>query len=141
MTPKSTRWARENPEKAAEQQRRTRNTLRGAANSKVSSARQRAKNKGLTFDIDIDYIVGLFEDQEGVCPLTGYEMVYRADKGTPEVFYSFSIDRIDSSKGYTKDNIQLICWGANQIKGTMTMDTLFEFVKDIYEQNDLGEIE
>ena len=30
--------------------------------------------------------------------------------------YNISIDRIDSSKGYTKDNIQLVCASLNNMK-------------------------
>jgi 5-methylcytosine-specific restriction endonuclease McrA len=141
LVPRSTQWARENKEKAAEQQRRTRATLRGAANGKVSAARQRAKNKGLAFDIDIDFVVDMFHEQEGRCALTGREMTYRGDKGSQEMFHSFSIDRVDSSKGYTRDNIQLLCWGANSIKSNMSTELLFDLIREIYEFNDLGDTE
>lgn len=139
--PKSTQWARNNPEKAAEQQRKSRNTLRGSINSKVSSARQRAKNKKLDFDIDIDFIQSLWNYQEGKCALTGKPMTYRGKKNSQESFDSFSIDRIDSSKGYVKDNIQLVRWGVNSIKNNMDMEVFFNLVKDIYVFNDLGEKE
>jgi hypothetical protein len=35
-----------------------------------------------------------------------------------------SIDRIDSTKGYTPDNIQIISWKANRIKGYATLQEL-----------------
>lgn len=139
-TPKSTKWARNNPEKAAESQRKSRNTLRGAANSKVSSAKQRSKSKGLPFDIDIDFIVNMYYEQKGRCALSGIEMTYRGDKGSQEMFQSFSIDRIDSEGGYTKDNVQLLCWGVNSIKNRMSTELMFNLVKSIYQYNDLGEL-
>lgn len=137
--PKSTKWARENPERAAAQQRKTRNTLRGAINSKVSSARQRARNKNMAFDLDIDFIQNLWEDQKGLCALTGKKMSLRGNKNSEETFNSFSIDRIDSTRGYTKDNVHLIRWGVNSIKNNMSMDKFFDLVSDIYLFNELGE--
>ena len=35
-----------------------------------------------------------------------------------------SIDRIDSTKGYTPDNIQIISWKANRIKGYASVQEL-----------------
>ena len=45
--------------------------------------------------------------------------------------YNLSIDRIDSSKGYTKDNIQLVCSAANMMKGYMEYNELIQFCKAI----------
>ncbi len=36
-----------------------------------------------------------------------------------------SIDRIDNNKGYTKDNIEIVCWEYNDDKGTMTIERQF----------------
>ena len=49
-----------------------------------------------------------------------------------------SIDRIDSSKGYTKDNVQLVSWVANQAKNNMTNMEVAEFAKDMYEHMGIG---
>ena len=139
--PRSTKWARANPEKAASRQKEIRNTLRGACNGKVASARQRAKNKDLEFDIDIDFIECMFKSQQGLCAISGLPMIYRADKNTPNTFNSFSIDRICSYKGYTKDNVHLVCWGVNCAKQQMGLDQFFNFCRAVYDYNELGEIQ
>jgi hypothetical protein len=36
-----------------------------------------------------------------------------------------SIDRIDNDKGYTKDNIEIVCWLYNSDKGTMNIQRQF----------------
>jgi hypothetical protein len=43
-----------------------------------------------------------------------------------------SIDRIDSSKGYTKDNIQITIFWANQSKANLDDTTFLKYVKEIY---------
>jgi hypothetical protein len=35
---------------------------------------------------------------------------------------SCSIDRIDNSKGYTKDNVQLVTWACNRARGNLSVE-------------------
>ena len=44
-----------------------------------------------------------------------------------------SLDRIDSTKGYTKNNVQIISWKANRIKAYATvveLETVVKYMKD-----------
>ena len=76
------------------------------------SARARAKQKGLEFSIDVEDII-----VPEVCPILGIKMCYnRGDKKDN----SYSLDRIDSTKGYTKGNIWVISLKANRIKNDST---------------------
>jgi hypothetical protein len=45
--------------------------------------------------------------------------------------WGFSLDRIDSSKGYTPDNIQVISYKANKAKNDLTATELVEFAKGV----------
>jgi len=42
-----------------------------------------------------------------------------------------SIDKIDKSKGYVTENIQLVCMACNQIKSDMSEDWMYYFCKNI----------
>ena len=44
---------------------------------------------------------------------------------------NLSIDRIDSLKGYTKDNIQLVCHLCNLMKSNLSMNELYIFCNNI----------
>ena len=51
--------------------------------------------------------------------------------------YNISIDRIDSSKGYIKGNIQLVCGIVNVMKSDSSEDEFLQLCKKIVEHNRL----
>ena len=82
----------------------------------LENAKRRAKIRGLDFDISVDDII-----IDEVCPIlkTPYKI------GEEVVCYeSPSLDRIDSSKGYIKGNVQVISYRANTIKCNSTIEEL-----------------
>ncbi len=83
-------------------------------------AKQRAKKKGIAFDITKEDIV-----IPETCPILGISIVFGA-KGNPRR-HSPSLDRKDNSIGYTKDNIQVISNLANSMKNAGTPEDLLKF--------------
>ena len=65
------------------------------------------------YEIDLDYVMGLWESQEGKCALSELPMKYEFDD-----LCSVSIDRVDSSLGYVPGNVQLVCQWVNRAKNT-----------------------
>lgn len=85
------------------------------------NARRRAINKGLVFEITEDDII-----IPDVCPVFGIPIevsaVGRTD-GSP------SLDRIRPERGYTKDNIVIVSWRANNIKKNASLWELEKLVE------------
>lgn len=67
-----------------------------------------------------------YERQGGCCYYFGIPLLATTDAKHPQ---KPSLDRIDSSKGYTCDNVVLCCWGANSARNTCGHATFLEFVK------------
>jgi hypothetical protein len=84
-----------------------------------NSCRQRAKQAGLEFTLTPDDIV-----VPEVCPVLRVKMEFATK-------YSPSVDRIDNSKGYTKDNIVVISMLANKMKNSATPEELRLFCQNI----------
>jgi hypothetical protein len=82
--------------------------------------KNRAKNKNLDFDL-VDKHDIIIPPR---CPYLGIEFEY----GHPD--YSMSVDRIDCTKGYTKDNIEVISTLANRMKNKATLKQLIAFAKE-----------
>ena len=83
----------------------------------VSDARRRAGHRRLQFDLDPSTI-----SRPTHCPVFGTELVYQAT-GARQA-NSASLDRFDSSKRYTHDNVWVISWRANQIKSDATLEEM-----------------
>lgn len=80
------------------------------------SAKSRAKQRGEEFSIDLEDVV--VPDK---CPILGIPLKY--NRGIKED-NSYSLDRIDSSKGYIKGNVWVISLRANRIKNDSTPQEL-----------------
>jgi hypothetical protein len=86
----------------------------------VWQASRRAKRKGVSFSLAQTDVVDLQRRIDaGFCEVTGTPFDLEVDK-----FNSPSLDRIDSSKGYSPDNVRVVCaalnyamhdWGANPV--------------------------
>jgi transposase-like protein len=86
----------------------------------LNASKQRAKIKNRIHNITIDDIKSIYPI-DGKCPVFGFNLMFN-DSGFRE--NSPSIDRIDSTEGYTVDNIQIISWKANRIKAYATVEEL-----------------
>lgn len=80
----------------------------------LGPAKNRAKTKGLSYNLDKEHILELFRKYEGRCCLTNikFEIGSYGTKGQVHP-YAPSIDRIVPSLGYVKGNVRLIVYHLN----------------------------
>ncbi len=98
----------------------------------VAGCRSRAKRRGLECDIDFDYVKQLLVKQQGLCAMTGAVLeCSNANTKRNSSPNTVSIDRIDSNKGYTKDNIRLVTYMYNSCKGRWTDFDVIQMCKGV----------
>ncbi len=85
-----------------------------SANYWTRKARE-ADSRGLEFTITQKEVWDLYEKQNRKCAYTGIEIRFYCDSNKPEL-NTASIDRIDSFKGYTLDNIKIVHKSINLCK-------------------------
>lgn len=73
-----------------------------------------------------------FESQNKLCAISKVALELAIGNGVEN---KCSVDRIDSSKPYTKENIQLVAYWANTMKLDSSMDQFLERIKLIYQAN------
>jgi hypothetical protein len=95
------------------------------------------RKQHLGFDIDLGYLLELYSQQRGLCAISGVEMTYFAGNG--RVYTNISLDRVDSTKGYVRGNVQFVCDIVNRMKSDLAQDAFLGWCRTIVERND-GEI-
>jgi hypothetical protein len=109
-------------------------TFKGTITKLNSSSKQRALHKNLEFNLDKNYIENLIISQDNKCILTNIEFDYKYYNYKIYNPFRPSIDRIDPSKGYTKDNIRLVCCIINNALSEFGEDT-FKIIAKAFLEN------
>lgn len=92
----------------------------------LSQAKRRAKAKGLEFDIiESDLII------PKTCPILEIEI--KTDRKSKSC--SPSLDRIDNTKGYTKDNVAIISNKANVHKSDLSIKEVENLLRYMKKEN------
>lgn len=100
--------------------RKWRSTKEGRIKILYNGAKRRALRDGKEFNITIDYLYRILPDR---CPIFDTKFIYKKEDNKINPC-SPSLDRIDSSKGYTKDNVQIISFRANRLKQNISFDEI-----------------
>jgi hypothetical protein len=91
-----------------------------------SSIKRGALNRGLEFSITIEEIWNLYIKQNKLCCLSGEEIVFYERKSNRNT-QTASLDRIDSNKGYTINNIQWVHKNINMMKQELSDSKFLEW--------------
>lgn len=95
--------------------------------------RDGAKRRGriIPFEITIEEAWELFLKQKGKCALTGFEISFPLTDRRYGAMCSASLDRIDSAKGYTIDNVQWVHKDIQLMKMTLKQDIFIEWCRRV----------
>jgi hypothetical protein len=103
------------------------------ANNTLRSHLRRLLNRPERSGLSLDYLLSLYEANSGSCALSGVPMTWHVGSGRSET--NISIDRIDSSLGYSRGNVQLVCRIVNIMKHDLPMRRFIEWCNVIAGMN------
>jgi len=116
----SRKYNKKHPKQIRE--KRTRYILNNYEKYMWSVAKQSSKKRGIPFNIQPEDI-----HIPTHCPYIGWEITKIIGEYRGKIPTNASLDRIDSSIGYTKENIQVISSLANKLKNNADEDVLIKF--------------
>lgn len=91
----------------------------------VNIARHRAKSRGMPCELVPEEIQAIIDN--GICELTGIAF----DLNTPRAWNAPSLDRINSSEGYTKENTRVVLYALNVAANTWGENRILEIASAI----------
>lgn len=97
---------------------------------------KRARRKNQVLDITRQEAEELYRGQFGKCKLSGLSITF-ANSGSDylKCNQTASLDRIDSSKGYEKDNLQWVHKIVNLMKNTLSQEEFLDMCKKIIDHH------
>lgn len=105
----------------------------------ITTCKNRKKQQ---LDINTTYLKQLWEKQNGICPYTGLKMILPKTTQEYAEIHSLkkaSLDRIDSSRGYVKENVEFVCIFINFAKNNYSKQDVVSLLREIKNGRD-GEI-
>jgi hypothetical protein len=93
------------------------------------STKSRSKRIGRQFSITMEDLMKQFNAQKACCYYTGEPLAVAVGRREGK---GLSLDRIDSSKGYVKENIVLCSWRVNQMKHKYSCEDFIDICKKVY---------
>lgn len=82
--------------------------------------------------VNIDFLRRMWDRQDGRCAVTGVAMT------DGDGMKSVIIDKIDVNKGYSSDNIHLVCKCVKQMRGHNSIDQIVNFLEEFYDIRSVG---
>ena len=122
----------ENRERVAETTARYRQGQ--AAKYWLKNLRNRAEKHGREFDLTEAFLQALLEPM--TCAVTGIKLTYDWDGEGRTNPWAPSVDRIESTGGYTMDNVRVVCWAYNMAKNDWADDVVLALASAIVEAAD-----
>ena len=121
-----------------EQQRRTDHLNPANRKDEFSKFRKhlrKIRDRDPNCNITLEDMLEIWNQQEGKCVYSKVELQPSKNKQSNNQIYTLSVDRIDSSKGYIKDNIQFISIAMNHMKNNMTHQETLELIEILKNNN------
>lgn len=112
--------------------------------NQLSNTKQRARKKNLKFNLTFEWLWDKWKS--GICDKTYMPFCFYLtpleDRKPGEQFnpWAPSIDRVDSSKGYTQDNCNVVIWMYNSCKQVFDHDDVVRFANQVVRSESLKKL-
>lgn len=95
--------------------------------------RNNAAQRGLDFSVPIEYAWQLYERQGRKCKLSGIPLIFPSHTEVPDG--NASLDRVDSAKGYTKENVQWVDKIVNKMKWDLSVGEFVQRCRQVAQEH------
>lgn len=98
---------------------------------RIGTIKSRANKNHIEFDLNIDDLLSLWQNQKGLCFYSGIPMKNSMKQDGFQSWDGPSLDRVDPSKGYVKGNVVWCIFGINSFKQSLDLISFEAILKSI----------
>jgi len=98
---------------------------------RIHSVKCKTKKNNIDFDLDSDYLIDLWEKQNGRCFYSNIEMNNSMKQDGFQSWNGPSLDRVDPKLGYVKGNVVWCIFGINSFKQSLDLKSFENAIKSI----------
>lgn len=95
---------------------------------------RKTKYRNKELEISIADLLALWEKQQGLCAYTNAPMTISSNS-----LFTVSLDRRDSTIGYVRDNVQLVCASINTMKHNYSEEDFLMLCRMVTQNNKTAE--
>lgn len=99
----------------------------------LSTIRSKARDRGIDFNLTVEYCDQLFREQNQCCAISGVLLIFGRRRDVANT--TASLDRIDSNLPYIEGNVQWVHKQVNIMKNTLSDQEFIQWNKIIAEYN------
>jgi hypothetical protein len=104
----------------------------------LRKARKRSQKRRVPFNIDKDYLIDLFEKQNGRCYYSGLNLNMVKEDRLINDPMKMSLDCIDPDRGYTIGNVVWCAYCVNVFKQKMSVNQMIDICGGIIKTSAVG---
>ena len=111
--------------------------MRPILQHKINGYKHNAKRANVPFDITVEFLIGLFEQQEGRCYYTGAELVVKTSGGRGNKTtlanspHQMSLDKLVPNRGYVQGNVVWCTYLINTCKNMYSEKGFYKICKRV----------
>ena len=103
----------------------------------IQNARNRAKKKNISFELTKEYIMDLFERQDGRCFYSDIELnIVKKNKDRTHDPFKMSLDCVVPELGYVEGNVVWCAYCVNALKLKMSQEDMTNVCRQIVKKAD-----
>ena len=98
---------------------------------RIGTIKSRAEKHNINFNLDIEYLIDLWNKQNGRCFYSNIPMKNSMKQDGFQSWDCPSLDRIEPANGYVKGNIVWCIFGINSFKQSLNLKSFEDMIKSI----------
>ncbi len=119
------------------EQAKAKDPVKFMVQERISNWRRISASMGIQSDLTSEYLISLWNDQNGLCYYSGEVMKPNGgEKLNRPIPSSASLDKLNPHRGYVQGNVAWVTYRVNTSKGNLTEEEYYDYIESVLRVRD-----